>query len=133
MSAWDKLVDYWQENIRQNIKKISASMGQMIISLIALILLVVKEGYDPITALILIAIAMQPFFNWWINLIFKGESDLKDQEILQLKTRLEYQQEISGYQIQLAAKDGSIPGVIVNVHDWNEINRKIEELQNKVE
>lgn len=128
---WDRLVNIWKENIRKNLAKISATIGQMIISILAIIMIIVREGYDMITALIIIAVALQPFFNWWINLIFKGESELKDNEIALLNQKLGYQQEISQYQIQLAAKNGKVPEIITHVYDWNEINRKLDELMNQ--
>jgi hypothetical protein len=133
LKTWDKLVDLWRENIRKNLAKISATIGQMIISLFALIMLIMKEGYDIVTGLILLAISMQPFFNWWINLIFKGESELKDHEINMLSQKLEYAQVLNEYRVLLAAKDGKIPDTVIAVHDWNELNRKIEELNQKIE
>jgi hypothetical protein len=127
-TTWDKLVAYWKQNIAANIKKISAMLGQMFTVIFATIILIVKEGYDWKTAVIVLALVIQPFFYWYVNVVFKGETELKDQEILQLQTRLEYQQEIAGYQVQLAAKNGKVPEAIMNVYDWNELNRKINEI-----
>ena len=130
MSFWDKLTDYWKENITQNIKKISAIMGNMVINMLAIIIFVIKEGYVWSEALLIIVLAMQPFFYLYVSIVFKGESELKDHEIMQLTQKLYYERELAEYRTQIAAKDGKVPGVVVSVADWNEVNRKLEELQN---
>lgn len=129
MSTWDKLVSYWKENIAQNIKKISAMMGSMITTLLATLIFITKEGYAWQDAGIILLLAMQPFFYLYINIVFKGETELKDHEILVLTQKLEYTRELNEYRVLLAAKERNVPEVIISAHDWNEINRKIEELQ----
>lgn len=132
MSFWDKITDYWKENIRNNIKMISATFGNMISVLIATILFVVREGYDFTVALIIVILSLQPFFYWYINVIFKGETAIKDQEILMLTRELDFNREITEYRVLLAAKEGKVPEIIESTHDWNELNRKIAELQEEI-
>lgn len=130
--AWTNFIEYWKSNIKDNIKKISAIIGDMIITFIALMLYVFSEGFDFVSAFIIIAFSLKSYLTLYINIVFKGDSAIKDQAIMDLQTQLNYHQEIAGYQIQLAAVKGEVPKTVMNVYDWNEINKKIQELENKI-
>ena len=101
--AWEKITNYWKNNIQDNVKKISAIIGDMLITFIALILYIVSEGFDFITGFIVIVFSLKSYLTLYINIVFKGDAEIKDQQILDLRTQLNYHQEVAGYQIQLAA------------------------------
>jgi len=127
------LPSYWKENIRKNLKKISATLGQMIISGMAIIIVILKEHYDWGTAIILIAVSFQPFFNWWMNLIFKGESELLEQQIKLLTQQLVYERDVSEWKVRLAAIKLNGESAIRAASEWNECNERIGELEKKMD
>ncbi len=132
MSTWSKITDYLRGNINKNIKKLMATFGSMITTLLATIIYITKEGYGWRDALIIVLLACQPFFYIYINILFRGDSELKAQEILLLQRELDFMREISEYRVLLAAKEGKVPETIMSVHDWNEINDRISELEAKL-
>ena len=131
MSTWSKITEYLRGNITKNIKKLMAALGSMITTLMATIIYITKEGYGWRDAFIIILLAMQPFFYIYINIIFRGESELQAQEILLLQRELDFMREITEYRVLLAAKEGKVPETIMAVHDWNEINNRLAELEAK--
>ena len=116
----DRLGDYIRSNIRNNIKKISATFGSMIITIVGLMLYGVKANLDWTTILMTLVFALQPFFNIWTNIIFRGESELQEREIIMLSKELEYARTLSEYQLQVVAFKA--------VKDWNDANDIIEEV-----
>ena len=116
----DKLGDYIRSNIRNNIKKISATFGSMIITIVGLMLYGVKANLDWTTILMTLVFALQPFFNIWTNIIFRGESELQEREIIMLSKELEYARTLSEYQLKVVAFKA--------VKDWNDANDIIEEV-----
>ena len=116
----EKLGDYIRSNIRNNIKKISATFGSMIITIVGLMLYGVKANLDWTTILMTLVFALQPFFNIWTNIIFRGESELQEREIIMLSKELEYARTLSEYQLQVVAFKA--------VKDWNDANDIIEEV-----
>ena len=116
----DKLGDFIRTNIRTNIKKISATFGSMIITVVGLMLYGIKADLDWTTILMTLVFAIQPFFNIWINIIFKGEAELQEREILMLTKELEYARTLSEYQLQVVAFKA--------VKDWNDANDILEEV-----
>ena len=118
----DKLGDFIRTNIRTNIKKISATFGSMIITVVGLMLYGIKADLDWTTILMTLVFAIQPFFNIWINIIFKGEAELQEREILMLTKELEYARTLSEYQLQVVAFKA--------VKDWNDANDILEEVKN---
>ena len=116
----DRLGDYIRSNIRNNIKKISATFGSMIITIVGLMLYGVKADLDWTTILMTLVFALQPFFNIWTNIIFRGESELQEREIIMLSKELEYARTLSEYQLQVVAFKA--------VKDWNDANDIIEEV-----
>ena len=117
----EKLGDYIRGNIRNNIKKISATFGQVAITVVGLSLYGIKAGLDWTTILMTLVFAMQPFFNIWVNIIFKGEAEVQEREIIMLSRELEFARELSEYKIQAVAFKA--------VKNWNDANDLIEEVK----
>lgn len=128
-STLEKLGDYIRINIRSNIKKISATFGQVLITIVGLMLYGFKAGLDWTTILMTLVFAMQPFFNIWMNIIFRGESEVQEREIVMLTRELEFARELSEYKLQAVAFKA--------VKNWNDANdlinevKKINEEENK--
>ena len=117
----ERLGDYIRTNLRNNVKKISATFGSMIITIFGLILYGIKANLDWTTILMTLIFAMQPFFNIWMNIIFKGEAEIQEREIIMLNKELEFARELSEYKIQAVAFKA--------VKNWNEANDLIEEVK----
>ena len=117
----EKLADYIRSNLRNNVKKISASFGQVFITVIGLTLYGYKTGLDWTTILMTLVFAMQPFFNIWMNIIFKGEAEVQERDIIMLTRELEFARELSEYKIQAVAFKA--------VKNWNEANDLINEVE----
>ena len=117
----EKLADYIRSNLRNNVKKISASFGQVFITVVGLTLYGVKAGLDLTTILMTLIFAMQPFFNIWMNIIFRGEAEVQEREIIMLSRELEFARELSEYKIQAIA--------FKSVKNWNEANDLINEVE----
>ena len=115
-----KLLAYWQENIATNYKKISAILGSMLIMIIGLLLYGFKIGLDIYTVLMTIVFAINPFLTILINIMFKGESEIKDRDIALLTKELEYQRNLSEWQLQVVALKASA--------DWNKYNDLLKEV-----
>ena len=124
MSVWTKISDYINDNITKNVKQLLATFGSMILTLFTTILFVVKEGFSLQSAIIVILLEMQPFFYIYIKIIFEGQSNLKDQEIVILQQTLSQMQELTEYKIKLASRDA----IIAANAEWNQLNQKIAEL-----
>ena len=122
-----KLVEYWQSNIATNYKKISAILGSMIIMIIGLSIYGVRTELDILTILMTVVFAINPFLTILINIMFKGETEIKDRDIALLKKELVYQRDISEYQLQVVALKASA--------DWNKYNELLKEvdLHEKIE
>ena len=75
----------------------------------------------------MILFAVKPYFNTYINLVFKGEADMQILENLQLKQQLEYEREVAEYKIQIASKTGSAENGIIANKDWNDANEALQE------
>ena len=118
----ERLSDYIRSNLRNNVKKISATFGQVFITVVGLMLYGVKANLDWTTILMTLIFAMQPFFNIWMNIIFKGEAEVQEREIIMLSRELEFARELSEYKIQAVAFKA--------VKNWNEANDLIEEVKN---
>jgi len=116
----DKLVEYWQMNISTNYKKISAILGSMLITIMSLLLFGFRTGLDIIVILITIVSALNPFLMVLVSIVFKGESELKDRDISQLKQTMVHEREISEYKLQLI-------GLQANA-DWVKYNDMLAEI-----
>jgi len=114
----NKLVEYWKENIATNYKKISAILGSMLIMVIGLTIYGARTGLDLLTILMTVVFAINPFLTILINIMFKGESEIKDRDIALLKKELEYQRDLSEYQLQVVALRSSA--------DWNKYNELLK-------
>ena len=121
----DKLVEYWRSNVATNYKKISAIIGSMIVTLMGLVFFGIRTELDAFSILISVLFAANPFIQILVNFIFKGEVDLKDKEINQLKQTLLHEREISEYKIQLVGLKASA--------DWNKYNDLLAEIDKKEE
>ena len=117
---WDKMGLYWRDNVIKNIKKISATFASMITTLFGLILFGVKSELDWVTILITIVFAMQPFFNIWINIIFRGESEVLEREVIFLNKELKFQRDLSEYQLKIVALKASA--------DWDKANELLKDI-----
>ena len=115
-----KLLAYWQENIATNYKKISAILGSMLIMIIGLGLYGVRTGLDLLTILMTIVFAINPFLTILINIMFKGESEVKDREIGMLKQELLYARDITEYQLKIVALKATA--------DWDKYNELLKEV-----
>ena len=116
-----KLWEYWQANIRTNYKKISAIFGSMIVMVLGLILYGHKANLDISAILMTILFAMQPFLTILINIMFKGESDLKDRQIDLLKQELMFARELTEYQLKVIALKATA--------DWDKYNDLIADIE----
>ena len=116
-----KLWEYWQANVRTNYKKISAIFGSMIIMILGLILYGNKADLDVSSILMTIVFAMQPFLTILINIMFKGESELKDRQIDLLKQELEFSRELTEYQLKVIALKATA--------DWDKYNDLIADIE----
>ena len=119
-STLEKLGDYIRSNVRNNIKKISATFGQVFITVVGLMLYGMKAGLDWTTILMTLVFAMQPFFNIWMNIIFRGEAEVQEREIIMLSRELEFARELSEYKLQAVAFKA--------VKNWNDANDLIAEV-----
>lgn len=129
MSIIDSVSNYLHENITKNVKQLMATLGSMILTLLATIIFILKSGFAIQDAFIVILLELQPFCYIYIKLIFSGEANLKDQQILVLQEKLGAFQELSEYKIKLAARDA----LVLANDEWNKINTKIQELDAKLE
>ena len=116
-----KLWEYWQANIRTNYKKISAIFGSMIIMVLGLFLYGYKTDLDVFAILMTILFAMQPFLTILINIMFKGESELKDRQIDLLKQELTFARELTEYQLKVIALKATA--------DWEKYNDLIADIE----
>lgn len=126
--AHGRLWEYWRANISVNYKKISAILGSMVITVMGLTIYGVRTDLDVYSILMTIIFAMQPFLTILINLMFKGESELKDKQIILLKQDLIHNREVSEYKLQLVALKATA--------DWdkyNELLRDIDVVKTKTE
>lgn len=119
--SWERLTNYWKSNVQSNIKKISATFGSMIVTVFGLLLYGTKAGLDIVTILMTLVFAMQPFFNIWINIIFKGEAEIQEREILLLTQQLDYARELSEYQLKVVALKANI--------SWNKANELLNDVK----
>ncbi len=90
-----KLWEYWQANVRTNYKKISAIFGSMVTMVIGLTLYGFKTELDLLSILMTVIFAMQPVLTVLVNIMFKGESELKDKEISLLKQEIEFKRDLT--------------------------------------
>jgi len=116
-----KLWEYWQTNVRTNYKKISAIFGSMIIMVLGLVLYGHKADLDLSTILMTIVFAMQPFLTVLINIMFKGESELKDRQIDLLKQELISQRDLTEYKLKVIALKATA--------DWDKYNDLIADIE----
>ena len=118
--AHTKLWEYWQANVRTNYKKISAIFGSMIIMVLGLILYGHKANLDIYAILMTIIFAMQPFLTILINIMFKGESELKDRQIDLLKQEIEFGRELTEYRLKVIALKATA--------DWDKYNELLSDI-----
>ena len=118
---WEKMGIYWKDNVMANIKKISATFASMITTLFGLILFGIKSNLDWVTILITIVFAMQPFFNIWINIIFRGESEILEREVIFLNKELAFQRDLSEYQLKVVALKANA--------DWEKANELLKDIK----
>ena len=125
--ASNKLVEYWKTNIATNYKKISAILGSMLIMVIGLGIYGARIGLDLLTILMTVVFAINPFLTILINIMFKGESEVKDREIGMLKQELLYARDITEYQLKIVALKATA--------DWDKYNELLKEvdLHEKIE
>lgn len=128
MSAMDKIVEYLRDNVSKNIKELMATVGSMLLTLLTTMIFIMRSGFDAYVGLIIILIELQPFCYIYMKIIFSGQSNLKDQEILLLKQQLADIQELSEYKIKLAARDA----LIIANKEWTDINEVLEKIEQKL-
>lgn len=120
MGEKNKLVEYWQANIRTNYKKISAILGSIIVMVIGLAIYGFRTGLDLLTILMTIVFAVNPFLTVLINIMFKGETELKDREIGLLTQELEFARDLTEWQLKVVALKASA--------DWGKYNDLLKEV-----
>ena len=118
---WEKMSAYLKDNVMTNLKKISATFASMITTLFGLILFGIKSELDWVTILITIVFAMQPFFNIWINIIFRGESEILEREVIFLNKELAFQRDLSEYQLKVVALKANA--------DWEKANELLKDIK----
>ena len=128
MSVMDKIVEYLKNNVNKNVKELMATVGSMILTLFTTLIFIMRSGFDPYMGVIIILIELQPFCYIYMKIIFSGQSNLKDQQILLLKQQLADIQELSEYKIKLAARDA----LILANKDWSDINEVLEKVEEKL-
>lgn len=121
------LSDFWQENIKKNLNKISVIIGDLIITIFAILLFAVKAELDAVSLLIMVLFAIKPYFNTYINIVFKGEADMERLENLQLKQQIANDREISEYKILIASHTGKVENGIIANKDWNDANEALNQ------
>lgn len=109
-------------------KKISANIGDIVITLVTIGMVTLKGGIDFMTMIIMMLFAVKPFLFTYLNLVFKGETDDLITINSQLVQQLKYDREISEYKIQLAAIKGSQEKAVKANMDWNDANDPLEDL-----
>lgn len=115
---WEKMGAYWKDNIMKNVRKLSATFASMATTLFGLILFGIKSRLGLITILVTIIFAMQPFFNIWINIIFKGESEILERKVIFLNKELKFQRDLSEYQLKVIALKSNA--------DWEKANELLK-------
>ena len=125
--TFELLREYWQENIKTNIKKISAVLGDIIMGVIIVALYAAKSGIEITTMLMMMALSIRPYLFQSINLVFKGEKVDLAQSNMQLREKLSHLREISEYKIGLAAAKGGIPDAIKANKTWNDTNEALKD------
>jgi hypothetical protein len=117
------LYDYWQENIQNNLKIISALIFLILSKVLAIVFLGMRLGLDWLLILIILEIALEPFIIIWMRIIFTGEVSASKIEADILKAQLEYEREIAEYRIQIASKTGEVVRAVKSNKDWNDANK----------
>ena len=117
---WKKIGGYISNNVMGNIKRISATFASMLTTLFGLILYGIKADLDIGTILITLVFALQPFINIWVNIIFRGEAEILEREVLFLNKELEFQRDLSEYQLKVVALKAN--------SDWQKANTILESL-----
>lgn len=149
MEIIDGLRDYWRENIQKNLKKISATIGDIIITTFTVILFAWKSNLDAISALFITIMALRPYITLYVNLITKGEASDAEKELIttqaqlnalksqaanitaqqELKQQLSYERELAEFRVQLAAAKGEVPEAVKYNKDWVDTNEELEDLE----
>lgn len=123
----EMLREYWQDNIKSNIQKISAVLGDIIMGMIIVALYAIKSGIDLSTMLMMMALTIRPYIFQSINLVFKGEKVDLEHDNLKLRENLIHERELAEYKITLAAAKGQVPEAVKANKDWIDTNKELEE------
>ena len=115
-----RLYEYWQMNIRANYKKISAIFGSMLTMVLSLVIYGIRTELDILSILMTIVCSMQPFIVILINIMFKGETELKDREIIFLKRELEFERDLTEYKLMTIALKATA--------DWDKYNDLLSDI-----
>lgn len=133
----ESLINYWEENIRNNLKVISALIFIIIGKMLGIIFLGIRLGLDWILILIILETTLEPFIIIWLRVIFTGEISMSEveREIItaqakfekdNLNDKLKYEREIAEYRIQLAGIKGNVQEAVIANKDFNDTNQKIQ-------
>ena len=125
------LLEYWKQNLQENLKIISAIIFLIISKVLAIVFLGIRLGLDWLLILIMIEICLEPFIIIWLRIIFTGEVSATQTEKNLLQQQLYYQQEISEYRIQLAAIKGEVPASVMANKLWTEANKELGKINQK--
>ncbi|KKM93833.1 hypothetical protein LCGC14_1204460 [marine sediment metagenome] len=123
------VVNFWQDNIKKNIKKISGIFGDIVLTLISVTLFAWKAELDMITFLMMLVIGIKPFVTMYVNVVTKGEADIISKENSQLKQTIEYHREISEYRIRIAASTGKVKNGVISNKNWNDSNEALKKIE----
>ena len=121
-----ELKQYWEANVKKNIKKISALMGDIIITIFSVLLIGIRTELDWIIILLWVVYAVKPFLTMYVNLVFKGDVSELNQHNIQLNQQLLYERDIAEYRCILAAAKGEVPAAIMANRNWVEANSNLE-------
>ena len=137
------IIDFWEQNINENMKTISTIIFLILTKIMAIVIFGLKLGLDPLTIAIVIYFAVDAYIVIWMRVIFTGEVSASkiENDILQQKLILDedrnreqiaYMREISEYRVTLAALKGEIPASIMATADWNILNDRMVEIERKI-
>ena len=134
------LIDYWQENIQNNLKVISALIFLVISKSMGILFIGLRLGLDWLLILIILEVSLEPFIIIWLRIILTGEisasqveKEIVSEQLAQREAGYQkekaYEREIAEYRVQLAAKTGQATKVIIANKDFNDANEALDELK----
>lgn len=117
------LIDYWKQNIENNLKTISALIFIIVSKMLGIIFLGLRLGLDWLLIFIILEVSLEPFIIVWLRVIFTGEVAASEVEKRILQEQLAYERELSEYKVRLAGYTGKVDDSIRANKDWTDTNQ----------